>query len=42
MVNGYGGTDAFFDNFPQGMNAKPGDKTFLTELSDVYGITTCR
>ena len=36
MVDGYGGADAFFRNFPRGMNTKPGESGFLTELNEIY------
>ena len=35
-VNGYGGADDFFELFPQGMNAKPGNQAFLSELNEIY------
>ncbi|MDR2971196.1 MAG: DUF1266 domain-containing protein [Bacteroidales bacterium] len=35
-VYGYGGQDKFFKMFSEGMNAKPGGRTFLTELNEAY------
>ena len=35
-VNGYGGADDFFELFPEGMNAKPGNRAFLPELEEIY------
>jgi hypothetical protein len=37
-VNGYGGADELFKEFANGMNAKPGSGSFLTELSEVYDM----
>ena len=35
-VNGYGGADKFFGMFTKGINAKPGERAFLSELEEGY------
>jgi len=36
MVNGYGGSDVFFELFAEGLDSRPGSQSFLSDLEEGY------